>query len=112
MALTATATNYVKEDVLRALRLQNAVCFRMSFNRPNLMCATSKVGLAYFTDLVCTSYEVKKKDKNTLANIAKFIKEKYPDESGIVYAFSRHETEMVAERLCVRSSSLLPQAVS
>lgn len=36
MALTATATLSVKEDVVRALGLLNCVVFRQTFNRPNL----------------------------------------------------------------------------
>lgn len=36
LALTATATASVKEDVVQALGLVNPVVFRQSFNRPNL----------------------------------------------------------------------------
>lgn len=36
LALTATATASVKEDVVQALGLENCVIFRQSFNRPNL----------------------------------------------------------------------------
>jgi len=36
LALTATATTSVKEDVVQALGLVNCVVFRQSFNRPNL----------------------------------------------------------------------------
>jgi bloom syndrome protein len=36
LALTATATASVKEDVVQALGLVNCVVFRQSFNRPNL----------------------------------------------------------------------------
>jgi len=38
LALTATATASVKEDVVQALGLVNCVIFRQSFNRPNLWC--------------------------------------------------------------------------
>jgi bloom syndrome protein len=38
LALTATATASVKEDVVQALGLVNCVVFRQSFNRPNLWC--------------------------------------------------------------------------
>ena len=37
LALTATATASVKEDVVQALGLVNCVVFRQSFNRPNLL---------------------------------------------------------------------------
>jgi bloom syndrome protein len=36
LALTATATASVKEDVVQALGLVNCIVFRQSFNRPNL----------------------------------------------------------------------------
>lgn len=36
LALTATATISVKEDVVQALGLVNCIVFRQSFNRPNL----------------------------------------------------------------------------
>lgn len=36
LALTATATISVKEDVVQALGLENCIVFRQSFNRPNL----------------------------------------------------------------------------
>ena len=36
LALTATATASVKEDVVQALGLANCVVFKQSFNRPNL----------------------------------------------------------------------------
>lgn len=36
LALTATATVSVKEDVVQALGLVNCIVFRQSFNRPNL----------------------------------------------------------------------------
>lgn len=36
LALTATATASVKEDVVQVLGLANCIVFRQSFNRPNL----------------------------------------------------------------------------
>jgi superfamily II DNA helicase RecQ len=37
--------------------------------------------------------------KEVIEDIAKFIKEEHPDDSGIVYCFSRNEAETVAEEL-------------
>ncbi|KAL8160427.1 LOW QUALITY PROTEIN: hypothetical protein V2J09_001964 [Rumex salicifolius] len=81
LALTATATHVVKEDVVQALGLVNCVVFRQSFNRPNL------------------SYKVFPKTKKCVEEIDKFIKKNYPDESGIIYCLSRMDCEKVAEKL-------------
>lgn len=42
LALTATATASVKEDVVQALGLANCVIFQQSFNRPNLWCVEQR----------------------------------------------------------------------
>ncbi|KAM2156196.1 hypothetical protein ACFX1R_041918 [Malus domestica] len=81
LALTATATASVKEDVVQALGLVNCIVFRQSFNRPNLR------------------YSVIPKTKKCLDDIDKFIKENHYDESGIIYCLSRMDCEKVAERL-------------
>lgn len=54
-----------------------------SFNRPNLL---YKV--------------VPKKGKSALADIANLIKEKYKNQSGIVYCLSRKECDDVAAFMC------------
>ncbi|KAF9602134.1 hypothetical protein IFM89_025179 [Coptis chinensis] len=81
LALTATATASVKEDVVRALGLVNCIIFRQSFNRPNLL------------------YSVIPKTKNCLDDIDKFVKENHFDECGIIYCLSRMDCEKVAEKL-------------
>lgn len=81
LALTATATASVKEDVVRALALVNCIIFRQSFNRPNLR------------------YSVIPKTKKCLEDIDKFIKENHFDECGIIYCLSRMDCEKVAEKL-------------
>lgn len=43
LALTATATISVKEDVVQALGLVNCIIFRQSFNRPNLRYQSIKI---------------------------------------------------------------------
>ncbi|KAM6581019.1 hypothetical protein CsatA_004793 [Cannabis sativa] len=81
LALTATATASVKEDVVQALGLANCVVFRQSFNRPNLW------------------YSVIPKTKKCLDDIDKFIKENHFNDCGIIYCLSRMDCEKVAERL-------------
>ncbi|CAM6100420.1 unnamed protein product [Calypogeia fissa] len=81
MALTATATMSVKEDVVQALGLQKCVIFRQTFNRPNLR------------------YSVIPKTKKVVEDIDKFIKEYHRRESGIIYCLSRNDCEKVCERL-------------
>ncbi|GAV61187.1 DEAD domain-containing protein/Helicase_C domain-containing protein/HRDC domain-containing protein/RQC domain-containing protein [Cephalotus follicularis] len=81
LALTATATASVKEDVVQALGLVNCIVFRQSFNRPNLC------------------YSVIPKTKKCLEDIDKFIKDNHFDECGIIYCLSRNDCEKVAEKL-------------
>ncbi|WCJ18349.1 ATP-dependent DNA helicase Q-like 4A [Euphorbia peplus] len=81
LALTATATASVKEDVVQALGLIDCIVFRQSFNRPNLR------------------YSVVPKTKKCLDDIDKFIKENHFNECGIVYCLSRMDCEKVAEQL-------------
>ncbi|XP_058088855.1 ATP-dependent DNA helicase Q-like 4A isoform X2 [Magnolia sinica] len=81
LALTATATASVKEDVVRALGLVNCIVFRQSFNRPNLW------------------YSIMPKTKKCLDDIDKFIRENHFDECGIIYCLSRLDCEKVAEKL-------------
>ncbi|EGG13740.1 hypothetical protein DFA_11501 [Cavenderia fasciculata] len=67
LALTATATERVKADVIANLGMRSSVCFKQSFNRPNL------------------TFAVMKKTKEVIESIASFIKKTYPKSSGIVY---------------------------
>ncbi len=79
MALTATATEKVREDIVRQLEMQEARVFISSFNRPNL------------------SYVVRPK-KNAFLNLVNLLK-KYPNQAVIIYCFSRKETENIASDL-------------
>ncbi|KAL4909192.1 hypothetical protein BDW74DRAFT_174399 [Aspergillus multicolor] len=83
MALTATATENVKVDVIHNLKMHGCDVFTQSFNRPNL------------------TYEVREKGKNAelLVNIAEIIKTSYRNKCGIVYCLSRTTCEKVAEVL-------------
>ena len=79
LALTATATPRVREDIIRQLELREPAVFLASFNRPNL------------------NYQVVAKS-NAPARIAEFIATR-AGESGIVYCQSRKSTESLAATL-------------
>ncbi|KMZ60342.1 ATP-dependent DNA helicase Q-like 4A [Zostera marina] len=81
LALTATATASVREDIVQALGLKDCIVFRQSFNRPNLW------------------YTVIPKTNKCLDDIDKFINENHFDECGIIYCLSRMDCEKVAEKL-------------
>src|SRR5881396_3035072 len=79
MAITATATERVRADVVRLLQLREPGCYVASFNRPNL---------TYRVAAKARPYE------QTLS----FVRAR-PNESGIVYCQSRKTAESVAARL-------------
>jgi len=79
MALTATATERVRKDIVALLHLNEPSCYVASFNRPNL------------------TYRVLAKHK-PYEQVLGFLRAR-PRESGIVYCQSRKSTESVAERL-------------
>jgi len=79
MALTATATERVRADIVAHLKLHNPGCYVASFNRPNL------------------TYRVFAKEA-PYNQLLEFIRGR-PRDSGIVYCQARKTTENVAERL-------------
>ena len=83
IALTATATENVKIDVIHNLGITNCETFSQSFNRPNL------------------NYEVrsKTKAKDVLDSIANTINTSYRGQSGIIYCLSRKNCEDIATKL-------------
>ncbi|MBN8622107.1 MAG: DNA helicase RecQ [Flavobacteriales bacterium] len=88
IALTATATPKVQDDIQKTLGMQNAIVFKESFNRPNLF------------------YEVRPK-VNIDKEIVKFIN-KNKGKSGIVYCLSRRKVEEFAQLLQVNGINALP----
>ncbi len=81
VALTATATPKVQQDIKKNLEMEEAGVHKSSFNRTNLI------------------YEVKPK-KQAKKQLVKFVKE-HKGESGIVYCLSRKKVEEIAEFLKV-----------
>lgn len=88
IALTATATPKVQDDIQKNLGMTDAKVFKASFNRENLY------------------YEVRPK-KNVVAEIIKFVKQN-SGKSGIIYCLSRKKVEQLAETLQVNGIKALP----
>jgi ATP-dependent DNA helicase RecQ len=88
IALTATATPKVQQDILKNLSMTEATIFKSSFNRANLF------------------YEVRPK-VNVIKEVIRFIK-KNEGKSGIVYCLSRKKVEELAETLKVNGIKALP----
>jgi ATP-dependent DNA helicase RecQ len=88
MALTATATERVRIDIVKQLQLREPRCYVASFNRPNL------------------NYRVVPKSAAHEQLLA-FIRSR-PNESGIVYCASRKGADSLAVRLCEDGISAKP----
>ncbi|CAI9103498.1 OLC1v1001991C1 [Oldenlandia corymbosa var. corymbosa] len=73
MALTATATQKVREDILKALGIPRAIVLEKSFDRPNL------------------KYEVIAKNKEPLKQLGSLLLDRFQDLCGIVYCLSKSE---------------------
>ena len=89
VALTATATPKVQDDIVKNLKIHNSKVFKSSFNRPNLF------------------YEVRGKNESTDLDLIKFIKSK-PNQSGIIYCLSRKKVEDLSELLVINGIKSLP----
>ncbi|HNX43485.1 MAG TPA: DNA helicase RecQ [Bacteroidales bacterium] len=89
MALTATATPKVQQDILKNLGMQEAALYKLSFNRPNLY------------------YEVRQKNEDVNKEVIKFIKMNQ-GKSGIIYCLSRRQVEELSETLQVNGIKALP----
>jgi len=88
MALTATATERVREDIVSQLRLREPKRFVASFNRVNL------------------TYRVipRSQPLRQVLDVAK----RHTGESGIVYCASRNSTERLAKRLSEKGIQAVP----
>jgi len=89
IALTATATPKVQDDIIKNLNLNKPNIFKSSFNRPNLF------------------YEVKHKTENVDKDIVSFIK-KNEGKSGIVYCLSRKKVNEFTSLLQLNNINALP----
>lgn len=88
LALTATATPRVRNDIIKQLELREPIVHVASFNRPNLY------------------YEVRPKTKNSYRELIDQIRQS--PGSGIIYCLSRKRVEEIAEKLRKDGISALP----
>lgn len=88
IALTATATPKVQQDIIKNLQMTDATLFKSSFNRPNLF------------------YEIRPK-RDVIKEIIRYIKYN-TGKSGIIYCLSRKKVEEVAEALNLNGIKALP----
>ena len=88
MALTATATTAVKQDIVKSLNIPNVLVFQMSFNRPNL------------------TYEVREKahtNAESHQQVYDYIKEHHLEKKcGLVFCMATNETEELSAYLNIR----------
>ena len=89
IALTATATERVREDIIGQLGIGEDRMYVSSFNRSNL------------------SYSVRPRDDNAFDELLGLL-ESHKEESAIIYCFSRKDTEDLAGRLRGQGVSALP----
>ncbi len=91
IALTATATPKVRQDILYNLQFEDATIFLTSFNRSNLY------------------YEIRPKvnHNHTVTGIITYIKQ-HQNKSGIIYCLSRRKVEEIAEILKVNGVKAVP----
>ena len=84
LAVTATASEEVREDCAKIFRLsRDYQYFRSTANRPNL------------------KYQVRPKESasDVIKDMANFIRENHPKSAGIVYTYSRKDADTVADQL-------------
>ncbi len=90
IALTATADKHTKQEIIEKLRLQNALEFNASFDRPNIR------------------YSIHQKKKPREQLLAFLENEKQRGNAGIVYCLSRKKVEEIAEWLNQQNWIALP----
>jgi ATP-dependent DNA helicase RecQ len=89
IALTATADDLTRADIVERLRLEGARQFVSSFDRPNIRYRI-----------------VEKRDPG--AQLLRFIEQEHAGEAGIVYCQSRKRVEETAQMLCSHGLDALP----
>ena len=89
VALTATADDITRGEIVQRLQLQDASIFVSSFDRPNIR------------------YRIVEKN-NARAQVLKFISSEHAGEAGIVYCLSRRKVDETAQWLTSHGVRALP----
>ncbi|WP_421870170.1 DNA helicase RecQ [Motiliproteus sp.] len=89
IALTATADQRTREEIIRRLALEQAAVFVQGFDRPNIR------------------YRIAQK-QSARQQLKKFLQTEHPDDAGIVYCLSRKKVEETAAFLCAEGWQALP----
>jgi len=89
IALTATADQRTRQEIIEQLNLHDATLFINSFDRPNIFYTISE-GL------------------NARDRLLAFLNQKHPGDAGIVYCLSRKKVEATAEWLVKQGRKALP----
>ncbi len=90
IALTATADEPTRREIIQRLGLEQARVFISGFDRPNICYRISQAG------------------GNSRDALLRFIRSEHDGESGIVYCLSRKKVDQVAEWLCDKGITALP----
>jgi ATP-dependent DNA helicase RecQ len=89
LALTATADDHTRADIVLRLALEDARLFVASFDRPNIR------------------YQIVEKD-NPRAQLLRFLRDEHEDDAGIIYCQSRKKVEETATWLSGEGIAALP----
>jgi ATP-dependent DNA helicase RecQ len=89
IAVTATATEHTREEIVARLSLGAARQFVASFDRPNIQ------------------YRIEPKNEPR-RQLLRLLRSEHPGEAGIVYCLSRNSVEKTADFLCAEGFTALP----
>jgi len=90
IALTATADETTRQEILQRLALQKAKLFVSGFDRPNIQ------------------YRIHQNQGNAREALYQFIQAEHAGQAGIVYCLSRNKVEAIASWLCDKGLTALP----
>ena len=90
IALTATADETTRNDVIQRLALQDANAYICGFDRPNI------------------HYQITQSQQNARQSLLRFIQSQHDGDAGIVYCLSRNKVDQVAAWLVTQGLNALP----